>query len=117
MSRSVQQVDGGGPGHAQASQERAVVQAMRPATARGPAAPPSEKTRDHVMAWPPSGLWDRGETARAQAPGPCAVRERVEPLASKRYRWGHAPWGAVWLGWPVGALHGGAGRGPRAVKA
>ena len=36
-SRRVQPVDDGGQGHAKASPERAAVQAIRPATERGPA--------------------------------------------------------------------------------
>jgi hypothetical protein len=35
------------------------MQAMRPATERGPAAPPSARTRDHVMAGSPCCLCDR----------------------------------------------------------
>ena len=81
----------------------------------GAAAPPSARTRDHVMAGSLYCRCDRGATASAHASGHSAVPERAEPLASQRSRWGHAPRGAGGLDGPVGALHGGDGRGPRAV--
>ncbi len=48
ISSSLSKVEGGGHGHEKASQRRASLQAMSPATVRRYAAPPLDLTRDKV---------------------------------------------------------------------